>query len=80
MGTKTISIMDDVYDELVKHKQDSESFSDELRRLIKSAKPDIMRMAGAWKDFDKKKMGKLEEGIKKSKTVWSKSDVEDLLK
>jgi len=34
MGTKTISIMDDVYDLLLKHKSQNESFSDEIRRIL----------------------------------------------
>lgn len=50
MGTKTISIMDDVYKSLLKHKKNSESFSDELRRILES-KGDIMGVAGAWSDI-----------------------------
>ena len=34
MGTKTISIMDDVYKLLVRYKKPDESFSEELRRLV----------------------------------------------
>ncbi len=34
MGTKTISIMDDVYDMLIKNKLEEESFSEEIRRII----------------------------------------------
>lgn len=34
MGTKTISIMDDVYDLLIKNKFAEESFSEEIRRLL----------------------------------------------
>ena len=45
MGTKTISIMDDAYDLLVKNKSKNESFSDVIRKLAK--KGDIMKFAGA---------------------------------
>ncbi|MBT4539323.1 hypothetical protein HOI26_02230 [Candidatus Woesearchaeota archaeon] len=34
MGTKTLTIMDDVYGMLVDNKLESESFSDELRRIL----------------------------------------------
>lgn len=47
MGTKTISIMDDVCQILVRHKKPNESFSQELRRIIPK-KGDIMECAGLW--------------------------------
>ena len=50
MGTKTISIMDDAYEMLVGSKLEDESFSDEVRRLVKT-KSSIMDLAGAWKDI-----------------------------
>lgn len=34
MGTKTISIMDDVYKLLIQHKHEEESFSQEIRRIL----------------------------------------------
>ncbi len=58
MGTKTISVMDDAYELLVAVKAPDESFSDEIRRLVKS-KSSIMDFAGAWKGLseeDAKKM------------------------
>lgn len=48
MGTKNIAIMDDVYETLLSLKKKDESFSDELRRLLKS-KEALMSLAGAWK-------------------------------
>ncbi len=58
MGTKTIVVMDDVYDTLKTLKRPGESFSDELRRM--SSKGDIMELAGCLKDViseeDAKKM------------------------
>jgi len=54
MGTKTISIMDDVYELLVKNRRDNESFSDVIRRAL-SKKKEIMRFAGIWKDMPEEK-------------------------
>ena len=45
MGTKTISIMNDVYELLVRYKKPNESFSEELRRIVPK-KGDIMECAG----------------------------------
>ena len=50
MATKTITIMDDVYELLVRNKSKDESFSDELRRVL-IRKRDIMRHAGVLKDI-----------------------------
>ena len=47
MGTKTISITEDVYDELSKLKRPEESFSDELRRLARN-RGKISECAGLW--------------------------------
>lgn len=46
MGTKTISIMDDAYELLLKAKRENESFSDVIRRITN--KPSIMDVAGSW--------------------------------
>jgi predicted CopG family antitoxin len=62
MATKTISIMDDVYDRLVALKQPNESFSDELRRLTE-IKGSIMEFAGAWSDISDEEAEKIEKGI-----------------
>lgn len=51
MSTKTISIMEDVYDILNSNKMPEESFSEVIRRLV-SKKNDISEFAGAWKDVD----------------------------
>lgn len=50
MGTKNISIMEDVYKLLLARKMTDESFSDVIRRELKR-KRDIMEFAGAWKDL-----------------------------
>ncbi len=50
MGTKNISIMDDVYKLLLVKKIANESFSEVIRRELKRKK-NIMEFAGAWKDL-----------------------------
>lgn len=45
---KNIAIMDKVYDELIKHKRQDESFSYEIMRLLHK-KGHILDFAGAWK-------------------------------
>ncbi|WP_306055629.1 antitoxin VapB family protein [Natronococcus wangiae] len=45
MGTKTISIKDDAYDRLRRHKRGDESFSDVVMRLTRREK-DPMEAAG----------------------------------
>ena len=47
MATKTISIMNDVYDLLAARKAEGESFSDVLRKTLHK-KRSIMEFAGAW--------------------------------
>ena len=64
MGTKTISIMDDVYELLVRHKRKDESFSDVIRKVF-VRKKDIMRFAGAWKDISDEDTKKMKDFIKK---------------
>lgn len=63
MGTKTISIMDDVYEILVKHKKPKESFSEELRRLVPK-KGNIMECAGAWAHMSDKEAEDMKRTIK----------------
>jgi len=64
MATKTISIMDDVYDLMARRKRESESFSDMLRRELKSKK-NIMDCAGAWADISDKKIDEMKDSINK---------------
>ena len=47
MGTKTISIKDDAYERLKRHKRDNESFSDVVMRLTQGEK-DPMEAAGKY--------------------------------
>jgi len=64
MGTKTISIMDDVYDKLIALKTPGESFSEQLRKLT-SAKSELMNLAGSWK-ITEKEANKIKKEIKGS--------------
>ncbi len=64
MATKNIAIMEDVYKLLLARKRASESFSDVLRREMKS-KRDIMEFAGAWKNISEEKIEEMKEDIRK---------------
>jgi len=63
MGTKTISIMDDVYELLARNKKPNESFSEELRRLVPK-KGSIMECAGLWTHISDKEIEDLKKSIK----------------
>lgn len=62
MATKTISIMDDVYERIKAVKEPEESFSDALRRLTET-KGSIMEFAGAWSDMSDEGNEKIKKGI-----------------
>ena len=74
MVTKTISIMDDVYDILLNKKRENESFSEVIRR-ISGRKKDIMRFAGSWSFMSNKDA----EVIEKNITLMKNKSTEDLL-
>ena len=67
MATKTISIMDDVYETLKSLKAPHESFSDEIRRLIKT-KGSILDFAGKWGDISDAEANRMEEAMMKTRT------------
>lgn len=52
MGTKTISIRDEVYDILKSLKRENESFSDVIGKLAKKRKSNLNDYFGALKDSD----------------------------
>jgi len=52
MHEKTISIRDDVYNKLVEMKEEGESFSDVIEKLLKRSRTDIKRYFGVLKDSD----------------------------
>lgn len=54
--------MDDVYESLLRHKKNSESFSDEIRRIL-GKKRDIMCVAGAWSDINEKEAESMKNAI-----------------
>ncbi len=62
MATKTISIMDDVYELLLGRKGAHESFSDVIRNAVK--RRDILEFAGAWADLPEKRLRRIKLKIK----------------
>lgn len=62
MSTKTISIMEDVYEILLSRKYKNESFSEVIRRTI-GTKGDIMKFAGAWKKIPAEDIDKMKRDI-----------------
>jgi len=75
MGTKTITIMDDVYELLARNKRKDESFSDMLRKEY-SKKGSILDLAGAWSDLSDKDAMEMEKAIKKSREYTRKHVME----
>jgi len=75
MGTKTITIMDDVYELLARNKRKDESFSEELRRIVPK-KGSIMECAGLWADMSDKES----EDMKKTIDDFGKRFTKSLLK
>lgn len=63
MGTKTISVTYDAYDILSRNKLVNESFSEEIKRLLKKRKS-ILDLAGAWSDMPEKEFKAISDAIK----------------
>ena len=60
MGYKTISLRDDVYENLVKMKAKNESFSDVISRLMQ--RRSLLDFAGRWADISEERIeGLIEE-------------------
>lgn len=76
MGTKTISILDEVYERLLALKRQDESFSDELRRLTET-KGSILEFAGIWKDMSAKDKEEMKNTIHR---IRKKTDITALKK
>lgn len=72
MATKTISIMDDVYELLVRNKKPRESFSDELRRILPK-KRSIMEFAGAWSHLSEEEINDIKKSIEELRKNATKS-------
>lgn len=65
MSTKTISITKDVYDMLIMEKEDNESFSDVISRLIKR-RPKLSDSFGKWEMTD----NEIEEFKSELQNMW----------
>jgi len=78
MATKTISIMEDVHSLLVRNKHKGESFSDELRRLLKN-KGSILDCAGLWSDLSDRQVKEIKDNIKKSRD-YTKEHIKERLR
>ena len=63
MGTKTISIREEVYNILKSLKKENESFSDVIGKLAKKRKSDLSEYFGVLKDS--KVLNEIEEDIRK---------------
>ncbi len=63
MGTKTISIRDEVYTLLKNLKQEEESFSDVIKKLVKKRKSNLSDFFGGLKDSEV--MSEIENDSKK---------------
>ena len=68
MTTKTISVGENVYNELLKHKKGGESFSEELLRLI-HGKGKISDCAGLWSWMKKSEIDAIESSIEKRRAA-----------
>lgn len=78
MGTKTISIMNDVYEKLKAIKAPNESFSEELKRLTETRS--IMDLAGAWKDIDEEDYDKFKKGLKEARKTTRIQEIAERVK
>ena len=63
MGTKTISIMDDVYKLLILNKLKEESFSDVIRRVLSKKNDSLLDLAGSMKSISKTDANKMKKDI-----------------
>lgn len=77
MGTKTISIMDDVYELLVRNKNKDESFSEVIRKEF-SKKGKISESAGILSDLTEKQFEEMEIAIRKAREYTRKHIMERL--
>ncbi|MBI4438316.1 antitoxin VapB family protein [Candidatus Woesearchaeota archaeon] len=76
MATKTISIMEDVYEMISREKMGDESFSDLLRRKFR--KKDLFAFAGSWKSMTDRDAEELSSEIRKVRKDMSKRFSSDM--
>ncbi|MBU0906768.1 MAG: antitoxin VapB family protein [Nanoarchaeota archaeon] len=62
MATKTISIMQDAYNLLLRNKMRNESFSDAIRRIL-TKNDNILEFAGAWREIEDKEVKEMKKAI-----------------
>ena len=72
MATKTITILEEVYNELIKLKREEESFSEELSRLIKR-KGNLIECAGLWNWMKDSELTAIEETISERRKLSQKA-------
>ena len=72
MATKTLTIMEDVYESLKTLKMPEESFSEELRRIV-VPKAKLFDFFGAWKDVDEAEAKRMKKMIKEMRKEAHKS-------
>ena len=72
MGTKTLTIMDDAYELLVRQKKPNESFSEEIRRIVPK-KRNLMEFAGSWSKMSDKEVKEMKKEIKNLRKMANKS-------
>lgn len=68
MPTKTISVLEEVYGELLRHKKGGESFSDELLRLV-HRKGKISECAGLWSWMSPSDINSIGKSIEKRRRM-----------
>ena len=78
MTSKNISITEDVYNKLLKIKNDNESFSDLFLRLLKIQKSSLEKSFGAW-DLSEEEEKEIWAGLTiRSGRSWNKSNLEEI--
>ena len=66
MATKNISITEDAYELLVRHKRPEESFSEVIREHFKKGKK-LTDYAGIWADMPEEEWEAIEKGVKEAR-------------
>ncbi len=77
MGSKNISITEDVYNKLIKIKKEDESFSELFLRLLNSQKSNIEDAFGAWNLTEEEKRDIWDDITKREGRKWQKSSFEE---
>ena len=72
MTSKTISITEEVYNELIKFKDERESFSQFFLRILKQYKQNIQNCFGTWNLSEKEKSEIWNDIMKRPGRRWSK--------